>query len=63
MDKFTEQDRRRAATHGLAISALEGFEPDAEYLALLERFVVGELSLDGLHRCLDEATVPVSSAA
>lgn len=29
----------------LANARLEGFEPDAEYLALLDRYVLGELPL------------------
>ena len=63
MAKFTEQDRRNAVDQTLASWRIEGFEPDAEYLALVERFVTGELSTDELRRYLDEAEIAVSSAA
>ncbi|MFZ6864707.1 antitoxin VbhA family protein [Undibacterium sp. Ji67W] len=45
MTDFRMQERRRAVTQTLASWALEGFEPDAEYLALLEKYVSGELTL------------------
>jgi len=38
-------DRRRAVTRTLASWHIEGFEPDANYVALLERFVEGEITL------------------
>ena len=63
MAKFTEQDRRDAVTQAVASCRIEGFEPDAEYLALVERYVTGELSTDDLRRYLDEAEMAVSSAA
>ena len=63
MAKVTEQDRRRAVDQTLASWRIEGFEPDAEYLALVERYVAGELSTDDLRRYLDEAELRVSSAA
>lgn len=62
MAKFTEQDRREAVDQTLASWRIEGFEPNAEYLALVERYVTGELSTDDLRCYLDEA-VGVSSAA
>lgn len=63
MAKSTEQERRRAVTQTLASWAIEGFEPDAKYLALVERYVSGELSLEELHHYHDEAATPFSSAA
>lgn len=63
MTNTTEQERRRAVNQTLASWAIEGFEPDAKYLALVERYVSGELSLDDLHRYHDEAAAPFSSAA
>ncbi|WP_215404561.1 antitoxin VbhA family protein [Janthinobacterium sp. JC611] len=45
MAKFTQQDRQRSVNQTLASWALEGFEPAPEYLALLERYVQGELTL------------------
>ena len=63
MAKFTEQDRRNAVDQTLASWRIEGFVPDAEYLALVERYVTGELSADDLRRYLDEAEMAVSSAA
>ena len=63
MAKFTEQDRRDAVAQALASCGIEGFEPDAEYLALVERFIKGELSADDLRHHLDKAAAPVSSAA
>ena len=62
MAKVTEQDRRRAVVQALASCRIEGFEPDAEYLALVERYVTGELSTDDIRRHLDEAELRVSSA-
>jgi hypothetical protein len=38
-------ERRRAVTRTLASWRIEGFEPDAKYMALLERFVEGEITL------------------
>lgn len=63
MAKFTAQDRRNAVDQTLASWHIEGFEPDAGYLALVERFVTGELSTDELRRYLDEAEIAISSAA
>ena len=45
MDTFTKQDRQRAVTQTLASWAIEGFDPDVEYLALLDRYINGELSM------------------
>jgi hypothetical protein len=39
------QKRQRAVAQTLASWAIEGFKPDAEYLALLDRYVSGELTL------------------
>lgn len=46
MDAIMERDhRRRAVDQTLASWRLEGFEPDPNYLALLDRYVAGEISL------------------
>jgi hypothetical protein len=45
MTTKTEVERRKAVMQALANARLEGFEPDAEYLALLDRYVLGELPL------------------
>lgn len=57
MVNYTEQDRRQAVTHTLASWAIEGFEPDEKFLALVERYIVGEISLTDLH-CYEEGTNP-----
>jgi hypothetical protein len=44
MTTFTRQDRQKAVTQTLAIWALEGFEPDADYLTLCNRYIHGELT-------------------
>ncbi|MFI4941447.1 MAG: antitoxin VbhA family protein [Burkholderiales bacterium] len=43
--KLTRQQRQDAVRQSLASSAIEGFEPDAEYLALLDRYISGELTI------------------
>lgn len=65
MAKSTEQERRRAVTQTLASWAIEGFQPSARYLALTERFIVGEISSEEMRQALNEdrATALVSSAA
>ena len=45
MAKFTQQDRQRSVNQTLASWAIEGFEPDPQYLALLDRYIQGELTL------------------
>jgi hypothetical protein len=52
---LTEQDRRRNVTQTLASQRIEGFEPDAAYLALLERYVRGELTLAQVRAETDKA--------
>ena len=54
MAQSTEQTRRKAVTQTLASWAIEGFEPDAEYLALVDRYIVGEVSLEDLLHYHDE---------
>lgn len=48
MAESTEQARRKAVDQTLASWAIEGFEPDAEYLALVEQYIVGDVSLEDL---------------
>jgi Antitoxin VbhA len=45
MAMTSKADRRQAVTRTLASWRIEGFEPHAEYMALLERFVEGEITL------------------
>ncbi len=52
---LTEQERRRNVTQTLASQRIEGFEPDAAYLALLERYVRGELTLAQVRAETDKA--------
>jgi hypothetical protein len=42
----TVSERRQDVVQTLASWRIEGFEPDADYLALLDRYVSGELTLD-----------------
>ena len=55
MAATSESDRRRAVTQALASWRIEGFQPDAEYLALLDRYVAGELTLADVRAQTDEA--------
>ena len=63
MADFAEQDRRDAVTQTLASWRIEGFEPTAEYLGLVERYIAGEVSTDDLRRYLDEAETQAPSAS
>ena len=63
MANITEQDRRRFVDQTLASWRFEGFEPDDEYLALVERYIVGEMSTDELRQKLDEAFLAVHPRA
>ena len=54
MAALTEADRRRAVTQTLASWRIEGFEPDARYLALLDRYVAGKLTLAEVGARIDE---------
>lgn len=58
MAAYIEDDRRQAVEQTLASWRIEGFEPDAEYLALLDRYITGELTTDALRRYLDESEIP-----
>ena len=65
MATLTHTERQRAVKQTLASWAIEGFEPDAQYLALLDRYVDGELTLaqvraqtDTAFKVGDAATVP-----
>jgi len=42
---LNKQERQRAVKQTLASWAIEGFQPDAQYVALLGRYVDGELTL------------------
>jgi hypothetical protein len=46
MDKLTRQDQEININQMLASWELEGFEPDADYLALLNQYVCGEISTE-----------------
>jgi hypothetical protein len=53
MTAFTREDRQRAVKQTLASWALEGFKPDAQYLALLDGYINGELTLDQVRATTD----------
>lgn len=42
--RSTEAERRKAWEQALASARIEGFEPGADYLADVERNIIGELS-------------------
>lgn len=42
----TRQDREKAVKRTLANSALEGLKPNPQFIALLDRYVAGEISLE-----------------
>lgn len=48
MAGHNEHDRRRTVTQMLARWHLEGFKADAAYLAMLERYIAGEVTLENL---------------
>lgn len=60
MAKFTQQDRQRSVNQTLASWAIEGFEPDPQYLALLDRYIQGELTLAQV-RAMTDAQFGVSA--
>jgi len=49
MTILSKQDRQRAVAQTLGSWAIEGFKPDAEYLALLDRYINGELTIAQIH--------------
>lgn len=62
MTRFSKQDRQRAVTQTLASWAIEGFQPDAEYLAFLDQYINGELTIAQLRAVTDAkfgVTMPV----
>lgn len=44
MDHVSLEKRRAAVKHALASAALDGFTPTPEYLALLDRYINGEIT-------------------
>ncbi|MDR1849755.1 MAG: antitoxin VbhA family protein [Zoogloeaceae bacterium] len=40
----TVEERQRATDYALADGIIEGFKPDTDFLALLNRFISGEIS-------------------
>ena len=42
----TKLEREKAVKRSLANSALEGLKPDPEFIALLDRYIAGEITLD-----------------
>ena len=42
----TREDRKKAAKQALANSALEGLEPNPEFLDLLAQYIAGDISLE-----------------
>lgn len=63
MASIDEQDRRDTVKDILASWAIEGFEPDANYLVAVERYIRGELTVEDLLRYHDDGTQSISSAA
>jgi hypothetical protein len=51
----TQAERRQAVTQTLASWRIEGFEPDVEYLALLDQYVAGQVTLAQVSARTDEA--------
>ena len=51
----TEAQRRQNVEQTLASWRIEGFNPDDEYRALLDRYVAGELSLADVRAATDLA--------
>lgn len=45
MNQTDEVCRRRAVAQALANAHLEGFEVDEEYLALLDRYILGQITI------------------
>ena len=44
----TRQDREKRVKRTLANSALEGWQLDSEFIALLDRYIAGEISLESV---------------
>jgi hypothetical protein len=42
----SRQDREKAVKRTLANSALEGLKPNSQFIALLDRYIAGEISLE-----------------
>lgn len=42
----TRQDREKAVKRALANASLEGWQHDSEFIALLDRYIAGEISLE-----------------
>ena len=55
MTTTTEAQRRHNVEQTLASWRIEGFDPDAQYLALLDRYVAGELTLADVRAATDRA--------
>jgi len=55
MAATTEAARQRAVAQTLASWRIEGFEPDPQYLALLDRYIAGELTLAEVGSRIDES--------
>lgn len=51
---LSKQERQRAVAQTLGSWAIEGFKPDAEYLALLDRYIGGELTIAQVSAATDE---------
>ncbi len=53
MTSSSKQDRQRAVTQTLASWAIEGFQPDAEYLVLLDQYINGEVTIEQVSAATD----------
>lgn len=43
---FTKEDKRAAWDYAIGMMQVDGVKPDAEYLALVEKEINGEITLD-----------------
>ena len=50
----TKEERRRNFERALGINALGGVEPDQEFMELMEKYIQGELTLEGIRKIFVE---------
>ena len=49
-ENFTKEDKRRAWSYAIGMMQVDGVEPDAEYLELVEKEINGEITLEEMKR-------------
>jgi hypothetical protein len=54
MATLTQKERENSVKQTLASEAIEGYRPDADFLALLARYVSGELTMAQIDAITDE---------